>query len=652
MKKKTKYNKKQHGDKRGYKNPVMEAYIRVSGGGTGYITDEDGQDIRIPHANLNTALDGDLVKVSRYIKPSYRGDVTGEVLEVLKRKRMKFVGTFYKEDNLLYVSPDNKRMYAEILIPEKNTLNAKEGQKVYAEITKWTTVKKAPLGKILEIIGKKGDHETEMRSIILENQIETGFPALVENEAKNIDLDINEKEISKRKDFRNITTFTIDPVTAKDFDDAISFKELPNGNYEIGVHIADVSHYVRPGTEIDKEARERAFSVYLVDRTIPMLPEKLSNDICSLNPKVERLAFAAIFEITPEAKIKNSWFGKTVIKSDKRFTYEEAQEIIDKKSGQYSKELLILDQLSKTIRDRRMKDGAILFERDEVKIELNEKGAPVKIYRKGSIDTNKLVEEFMLLANKGVAERIENFCKSEDLKKVFVYRVHDVPDREKLEELNILLKAFGHELKIEDEIDPQEINKLLKKVKGTPEENLINMALIRSMAKAEYSTKNIGHFGLSFKFYTHFTSPIRRYPDLLVHRLLEKHLDGSKISKDELSRNQQLALSASKREIEIARAERESIKMKQVEFLKDRIGETFEGTISGVTEWGIYVEELETGADGLIKLSDINDDYYTLDKKFTLKGEKTGKKFHLGDKVKVKLIAANVDERTLDFVFV
>jgi len=652
VKKKTKYNKKQHGDKRGYKNPVMEAYIRVSGGGTGYITDEDGQDIRIPHANLNTALDGDLVKVSRYIKPSYRGDVTGEVLEVLKRKRMKFVGTFYKEDNLLYVSPDNKRMYAEILIPEKNTLNAKEGQKVYAEITKWTTVKKAPLGKILEIIGKKGDHETEMRSIILENQIETGFPALVENEAKNIDLDINEKEISKRKDFRNITTFTIDPVTAKDFDDAISFKELPNGNYEIGVHIADVSHYVRPGTEIDKEARERAFSVYLVDRTIPMLPEKLSNDICSLNPKVERLAFAAIFEITPEAKIKNSWFGKTVIKSDKRFTYEEAQEIIDKKSGQYSKELLILDQLSKTIRDRRMKDGAILFERDEVKIELNEKGAPVKIYRKGSIDTNKLVEEFMLLANKGVAERIENFCKSEDLKKVFVYRVHDVPDREKLEELNILLKAFGHELKIEDEIDPQEINKLLKKVKGTPEENLINMALIRSMAKAEYSTKNIGHFGLSFKFYTHFTSPIRRYPDLLVHRLLEKHLDGSKISKDELSRNQQLALSASKREIEIARAERESIKMKQVEFLKDRIGETFEGTISGVTEWGIYVEELETGADGLIKLSDINDDYYTLDKKFTLKGEKTGKKFHLGDKVKVKLIAANVDERTLDFVFV
>ena len=615
------------------------------------MTDEQGEDIRIPHANLNTALDGDLVKVRRYMQKSHRGDTTGEVLEIIERKRMKFVGTFYKEDDLFYVSPDNKRMYAEILIPEKNALNAKEGEKVYAEIIKWTTVKKAPLGKVLEIIGKKGEHEVEIRSIVLENQIETGFPKAVENEAGKIDLGITEKEVSKRRDFRDVTTFTIDPLTAKDFDDAISFKELSNGNYEIGVHIADVSHYVRPGTEIDKEARERAFSVYLVDRTIPMLPEKLSNDICSLNPEVERLAFATVFEITPKAEIKDRWFGKTVIKSDKRFNYEEAQKIIDRKEGQYSAELLILDELSKIIRHKRMKGGAILFERDEVKIELDEKGKPTRIYKKESIDTNKLVEEFMLLANKGVAEHIEHHCKQEDLKKVFLYRIHDVPDREKLEELNILLKAFGHELKIGDEVDPQEINRLLRKVKGMPEENLINLAMIRSMAKAEYSTKNIGHFGLSFKFYTHFTSPIRRYPDLLVHRLLEKHLDGSKISRDELTRNQELAMAASKREIEIAKAERESIKMKQVEFLKDRIGETFEGTISGVTDWGIYVEESETGADGLVKLSDINDDYYVVDKKYTIRGEKTGKKFSLGDKVKVKLINANVDERTLDFIF-
>lgn len=631
----------------------MEGIIRVTGKGIGYFsTPGVEEDFEIQTEELNTALNRDLVEIEDLNKEAF-GRKQARVTKILKRKKDAFVGTIEEDGGNFFLVPDDTRMYRDILIPKESLNGAKAKEKAFVSLVSWQDPLKSPLGKVERVIGQAGEHDVEMRSIVYESGFEIDFPKEVEAEA-NAWKERYEKEdkLKDRKDFRETTTFTIDPADAKDFDDAISLKEMPNGDYEIGVHIADVSHFVEEGTELDKEARHRGTSIYLVDRTIPMLPEVLSNDLCSLNPNEPKYAFSAVFVMSKDGVVKERWFGRTLIESDKRFTYEEAQEILDRGEGIFYKELKTLDTLAKKLRVEKFKKGAIDFETDEVKFVLDDKGYPIKVYKKERKDTHKLVEDFMLLANREVASFMH--ASGNGSRAAFVYRIHDAPDREKILNLAGFVKALGFELKNKDgETTSLDIAKMIRSVEGTSAETLIKTAAVRSMSKAIYSTSNIGHFGLAFDYYTHFTSPIRRYPDLMVHRLIERFLKKGKIEQDEMIKYQKLCDDSSERELEAAEAERNSIKYKQVEYMQDKVGQVFDATISGVSEWGVYVEEVNTKAEGLVKLRDMNDDFYELNQKlYAIVGQKTGKKYSLGDKVKAKLTASDPERKTLDFVFV
>ncbi|MBL7045214.1 MAG: ribonuclease R [Parcubacteria group bacterium] len=646
-------------------NSHIEGQITVSRRGVGYMPHEDfEEDIEVSSDYINTALNKDTVEVSLF--PEIKGERRrGKVVKIIERAKTEFVGTTKKEDDVILLIPDDPKMYTKILISPNDPLIggienietpslASDGVKVLVKIEDWTDPKVKPEGKILEIIGRKGEHNVEMRSIVLGHGFESGFPEDVEKAAKEIEnrkTEILKEEESKRKDFRSVTTVTIDPPDAKDFDDALSLKKLDNGNLEIGIHIADVSHYVTPGSPIDKEAQERATSIYLVDRTIPMLPEVISNDVSSLNPNEDKLAYSTVLEINKDGEVQSQWFGETIINSDKRFTYEEAQKVLDAGTGEYYEELKTLDDLAKTIRKKRFEDGSISFEHDEVRFTLDENGKPIGVERKKMFDTNHLVEEYMLLANKEVAMYINKLNKKDLL---FIYRIHDVPNPEKIDALEMFVKAIGFDFQPKDSgVTTHDMNKLFKQVAGAPTEELIKISAIRSMSKAVYSTKNIGHFGLAFKYYTHFTSPIRRYPDLMVHRIMKSQLQGKEIPADELKKYEKLTLTSTEQEIEATQAERDSIRYKQVEYMKDHIGEVFDGKISGVAEFGLFVEDENTKSEGLVHVSKIGNDFYTLDKKtYSIKGEKSGKSYSLGDKVKIKLMGADLDNKTLDFVIV
>ncbi len=634
--------------------------ISINSRGVGYvanITKTQEDDLEIQNSFLNMALNGDEVEaISHPQRKSQR--LQGEVVNIIKRAKTQFVGTLDAAGQNFFLVPDDRKMYVDLFVADEKSMGAKTGEKVLVEMVSWNDRKKSPEGKVLKVLGKKGEHEVEMQSIVLEKGFDTDFPEAVVKETENIEKnqkEITAAEISSRRDFRSIFTCTIDPVDAKDFDDALSFQKLPNGNFEVGVHIADVSHYVRPGSQLDKEARKRGFSVYLVDRTIPMLPHALSNDICSLNPNEDKLTFGAVFELTPNAELKISWFGKTIIHSDKRFAYQEAQEVLNKKSGEHFEALNTLNGLAKILKKQKTNMGAIDFEQDEVKFVLDEKGKPIEVIKKSRLDTHKLVEEFMLLANREVAKFIHREAKQKyQNRDISIYRIHDVPDKEKIAELSIFLKALGYNLEISDKkISPKDIQALLNQVEGKAEESLIKTATIRSMAKAVYSTKNIGHFGLAFDYYTHFTSPIRRYPDLLVHRILFDILQGHKITPNQMAYYYKVSDESTRREIAAADAERTSVKYKQVEYMREHVGEIYDGIISGVTDWGIYVEEVTTKSEGMVRLKDLNDDFYIFDQKnYAIVGQKNKNKYTLGDNVKIEVKGADLEKRTLDYRFV
>ncbi len=629
--------------------------------GMGFVTDpnDEENDIVIESDDLNFALNGDAVEVKiqkgKKSQNDKFGNKFGEVVAVLTRARETFVGTVESREGKVGVIPDDKKMYVDFMLTGAEAKKVSDGDKVLVKLGDWKDPKGNPEGIILRVIGKKGNNNAEMESIVLEKGFDTRFPPGVEEEADEIEKNekiISKEEIAKRRDIRGTLTVTIDPFDAKDFDDAISIKELPNGRYEIGVHIADVSHYVREGSALDKEAKKRGCSIYLVDRTIPMLPEVLSNDVCSLNPHEDKLSFSAIFEMDEKGEVHDRWFGRTVMNSDHRFTYEDAQESLDSKSGKYFKELTILNNIAKILQKEKFNRGAIEFEQEEIKFKLDSEGKPVGVYKKARLDTHKLVEEYMLLANREVAKFIYDSINKKGKKDTgSIYRIHDIPDQERMLDLSIFAKALGYNLKTKDgKVTAYDIKNLLKQVAGTPHEALISTATIRSMQKAIYSTKNIGHFGLAFDFYTHFTSPIRRYPDLLVHRILYKHLQHMPFGDREIVEFQHTAEESTAREIDAAEAERASKKLKQVEYMSDKIGQTFEGTISGVTEWGIYVEEKETKSEGMIKIRDLGNDFFEFNKKtYSILGQKTGKKFTLGDSIKFKVMAADLDRKTLDF---
>ncbi len=633
----------------------------IRGKGTGFVAVEgQTEDVIIERENLGFALDGDIVRISLKKKvPGKRQEAVVE--EVVKPAYRELIGTVKEKvvdgKTLPYLQPDNSRIHIRPLLPDATGNDA--GMKVVIEITKWSQPLLDPIAKITETLGHAGDHETEMQAIIRSGGFSKAFPESVQKAAQTL-YETKEQIFAdaiadpKRRDMRDAPTCTIDPKDAKDFDDALSCRTLENGNYEIGIHIADVSHYVHENEDIDTEAKERGTSVYLVDRVIPMLPEVLSNDLCSLRPNEDRLAFSAVFEITPDGHIKNEWYGQTIIHSDKRFSYEEAQGVFDTQNGPLLVELNIMMTLGRKLRQKRYAQGAIAFDQPEVKFELDERGAPIRAYIKHRVETMLMIEDFMLLANREVATHIYETAKNKNQDLAFVYRIHDLPNPDKLEELGMFLRAIGYEFEVRDgAVKAGTINKLLKDIEGTPEENLIKTASIRSMAKAVYSTKNIGHFGLAFKFYTHFTSPIRRYPDLMAHRLLRKHLDGTYVGPKERDRYEQMCIKSSQREMEAVSAERDSIKFKQVEYLMNRIGETFEGVITGVTDWGIYVQESTCMADGMVRLATIKSDYFEHEaSKYRIKGQKTSKTYSLGDKVTVKLTRADKEERQLDFELV
>ncbi|MBS2210358.1 ribonuclease R [Carboxylicivirga mesophila] len=633
---------------------TLTGVVDMTATGSAYVVpdeENEGGDIFIPRNNMNQALHGDHVKVFMHARRRNR-QPEGEIIEVLKRKRETFVGVMQISRGLAFLVVDDRVMPHDIFIPPKALNGAKDGQKAIARIVEWPERAKNPIGEIIDVLGDVGDNQAEMHAILAEFNLPYRYPQEVIDEAETIDAEISPEEIKKRRDFRQVTTFTIDPVDAKDFDDALSLQKLDNGNWEVGVHIADVTHYVEPKSLLEKEAYDRATSVYLVDRVVPMLPERLSNFICSLRPHEEKLCFSAVFEMDDQANVINSWFGRTVIYSDRRFTYEEAQEIIETGKGDLSDEILTLDKLAKALRDKRFSEGSVGFERVEVKFNIDEKGKPVSVFFKESKDANKLIEEFMLLANKKVAQLIGNKeldKGSRGKPKTFVYRIHDVPNPDKFENFASFVRRFGYEAMPKGvETVSASLNRLLEEVKGKGEQNMIETLAIRTMAKAVYSTHNIGHYGLSFKFYSHFTSPIRRYPDMMVHRLLQRYLDGGRSVNEETY--EEMCEHSSDMEQRAADAERASIKYKQVEFMKDHIGQTFEGVISGVTEWGLYVEIIENKCEGMIPIRDLDDDFYHFDEdNYCLVGRKYNRKYQLGDQLKIVIANANLEKKQLDF---
>ncbi|PIP73017.1 MAG: ribonuclease R [Candidatus Lloydbacteria bacterium CG22_combo_CG10-13_8_21_14_all_47_15] len=630
---------------------IVSGTVRLTARGVGYVEVEGyKQDIEIDSSRLNTALHGDRVKVQLLPRVENRRQ-NGEILEIIFRERMQFVGTVNMENGVTFVVADNPKMYTNIILPPHEASGLSQGEKVYVKITQWQDPKENPLGALIKKIGQEGVNNTEMEAIVLERGFDTEFPTPVEQEAAALKNDISADEISKRRDMRDILTFTIDPKDAKDFDDALSFHALPNGTFEIGVHIADVTHYVRPDTALDKEALKRATSLYLVDRTIPMLPETLSNNICSLRPNEDRLTFSAIFSITKDGQITSEWFGRAVIHSDRRLTYEEAQTLLDTPDGSdLSGALNTVNEIAKHLRKKRFEKGAIDFESTEVYFELDPNGKPLAVRVKSRLAANKLIEEWMLLANKRVAEYIAGI--DEHAARAFVYRIHDMPDEEKVRELSEFLKTLGYTLKQTDgKVHSKDVNALLKQAQGTAEETLINIATLRSMAKAIYATDNIGHYGLAFEHYTHFTSPIRRYPDIVVHRLLAKYLAGQKVSEEELSHFRNIADYSSRMEQAATDAERASIKYKHTEYLSTHVGEIFDATITGVTEWGMYAETNATKSEGMVRLGSLKGDFYVLDPKHhVLRGERTKKAYRIGDSIRIKVVATDLKRKTIDFV--
>ena len=647
----------QRGESAKKRRALLTGRVKVTLRGRGFlIVDEvrDADGIEIPRECLNTALPGDTVEA--VLLPRKRNEPRrAEVMRILERAKTRFVGTFVRHGDRWYVDPDDPRVYADILIETPDQKRAREGYKTLVALTAWDDPKKAPLGRVVEIIGKEGEHETEMRAVVLAQGFDYTFPPEVARAADALHAARARIFCAARathRDLHALPTFTIDPEDAKDFDDALSVRPLEGGAIEVGVHIADVSTYVKKDDAIDKEAQERATSVYLVDRTIPMLPEVLSNDLCSLNPGEEKLAFSVLFTFTPDHTLSDTWFGKSIITSDKRFSYEEAQGVLDRGEGPFLQELTIARDIARTLRAARFRAGAISFETEEIKFKLDADMKPVDVLRKARQETNLLIEDWMLLANRAVAERISAECKQRHPDPcVCVYRVHPEPDPEKIMELAHFVEALGFHLPHDKGVvRGEDLNALFRQVEGTDAQDLVETAAIRSMAKAFYSLKNIGHFGLAFSHYLHFTSPIRRYPDLMVHRILTRVLAGKGTPSREYGWHERLAQHATEKEVAAMEAERDSVRYKQIEYLRGKVGQVFEGKISGITDWGIFVEELHSKAEGLVRLRDLTDDYYYIDKKgLRLVGQRTRKTLSLCDRVRVKLTAVDLEHKTLEW---